>query len=48
MSQLINGIHHITALADAPQKNIDFDVGALGLRLLKKTINFDAPEVYHL
>jgi glyoxalase family protein len=45
--QLINGIHHVTALADQPQKNVDFYAGILGLRLVKKTINFDAPEVYH-
>jgi glyoxalase family protein len=35
-------------LADDPQKNVDFYAGILGLRLIKKTINFDAPEVYHL
>ena len=45
---LINGLHHVTALADDPQKNVDFYAGILGLRLIKKTINFDAPEVYHL
>ncbi|WP_211748117.1 ring-cleaving dioxygenase [Paenibacillus sp. Marseille-Q4541] len=42
------GIHHITAFVDDAQKNIDFYAGVLGLRLVKKTINFDAPEVYHL
>jgi len=47
MSQLITGIHHVTALAGRPQKNIDFYAGILGLRLVKKTVNFDAPEVYH-
>jgi glyoxalase family protein len=47
MDILITGIHHITALADDPQKNLDFYTGILGLRLVKKTINFDAPEVYH-
>src|SRR5438067_608498 len=47
MSQLITGIHHVTALADNSQKNIDFYAGILGLRLVKKTVNFDAPEVYH-
>ncbi|MDQ0497003.1 catechol 2,3-dioxygenase-like lactoylglutathione lyase family enzyme [Paenibacillus brasilensis] len=31
-----------------PQGNVDFYAGVLGLRLIKKTINFDAPEVYHL
>ena len=47
MSQLISGIHHITAIAGDAQKNIDFYTGFLGLRLVKKTVNFDAPEVYH-
>lgn len=42
------GIHHITAFARSPQENVDFYAGVLGLRLVKKTINFDAPEVYHL
>ncbi|HMO38066.1 MAG TPA: ring-cleaving dioxygenase [Saprospiraceae bacterium] len=46
-TKLINGIHHVTALADDPQKNVDFYAGILGLRLVKKTINFDAPDVYH-
>ncbi|AZN42644.1 ring-cleaving dioxygenase [Paenibacillus albus] len=42
------GIHHITAFAGDPQQNVDFYAGVLGLKLVKKTINFDAPEVYHL
>lgn len=42
------GIHHITAIVGDPQRNIDFYAGVLGLRLVKKTINFDRPEVYHL
>jgi len=42
------GIHHITAFVGHPQRNLDFYGGVLGLRLVKKTINFDAPEVYHL
>ncbi|MEO1652409.1 MAG: ring-cleaving dioxygenase [Bacteroidota bacterium] len=45
---LISGLHHVTALASSPQKNVDFYSGILGLRLVKKTINFDAPDVYHL
>src|SRR6218665_550287 len=48
MKNLINGLHHITALASDAQKNVDFYVGILGLRMVKKTINFDAPDVYHL
>ncbi|MFB3162259.1 ring-cleaving dioxygenase [Neobacillus sp. 179-J 1A1 HS] len=42
------GIHHITAMVNDAQRNIDFYAGLLGLRLIKKTINFDRPEVYHL
>lgn len=48
MSLQTTGIHHITAFAGNPQENVDFYAGVLGLRLVKKTINFDAPEVYHL
>lgn len=48
MSKLITGLHHVTALASDPQKNLNFYAGILGLRLVKKTINFDATEVYHL
>ncbi|MCR2805127.1 VOC family protein [Paenibacillus soyae] len=42
------GIHHITAFVRHPQVTSDFYAGILGLRLVKKTVNFDAPEVYHL
>lgn len=42
------GIHHITAFVQHAQATVDFYAGILGLRLIKKTINFDAPEVYHL
>ena len=47
MAQLITGIHHVTALADNAQTNMDFYCGILGVRMVKKTVNFDAPEVYH-
>lgn len=47
MKNLITGIHHITAIAGNPQRNLDFYTGVLGMRLVKKTVNFDAPEVYH-
>lgn len=47
MKPYITGIHHITAIAGNAQQNIDFYTGILGLRLVKKTINFDAPDVYH-
>jgi len=43
----IPGIHHITVVAGDPQRNLDFYGGVLGLRLIKTTINFDAPDVYH-
>lgn len=45
---MINGIHHITALASDPQRNADFYTELLGLRLVKRTVNFDAPDIYHL
>lgn len=48
MDRVLGGIHHITALASDAQRNIDFYAGVLGLRLVKKTVNFDAPDVYHL
>jgi predicted esterase/catechol 2,3-dioxygenase-like lactoylglutathione lyase family enzyme len=43
----ILGIHHVTAIASDPQKNLDFYAGVLGLRLVKRTVNFDDPETYH-
>lgn len=46
--QKTSGIHHISAMVNDAQRNIDFYAGVLGLRLVKKTINFDRPEVYHL
>jgi glyoxalase family protein len=42
------GLHHITAVAGNPQTNVDFYTGVLGLRLVKKTVNFDDPSAYHL
>ncbi|MGQ0713704.1 MAG: VOC family protein [Gemmatimonadaceae bacterium] len=41
------GIHHVTAIASDPQRNIDFYAGVLGLRLVKRTVNFDDPQTYH-
>ncbi len=44
----LEGIHHITAItADAPG-NLEFYVGTMGLRLVKKTVNQDDPTIYHL
>ena len=47
MSKEILGIHHVTAIASDPQKNLNFYAGFLGLRLVKVTVNFDDPETYH-
>ena len=48
MSVTPHGIHHVTAIASNPQKNVDFYTKVLGLRLVKQTVNFDAPHVWHL
>jgi glyoxalase family protein len=44
----IHGIHHITCIAGDPQENLDFYVGLLGMRLVKKSVNQDDPKTYHL
>jgi glyoxalase family protein len=44
----ISGIHHITAICGDPQENLDFYVGVLGMRLVKKSVNQDDPATYHL
>jgi glyoxalase family protein len=46
-SPSLSGIHHITAIAEDPQRNLDFYSGLLGLHLVKKTVNFDDPGTYH-
>ena len=43
----VDGIHHVTAIASDPQRNLDFYAGLLGLRLVKRTVNFDDPGTYH-
>ncbi|MCK9409319.1 MAG: ring-cleaving dioxygenase [Bacteriovoracaceae bacterium] len=48
MKKSITGIHHITAMASDAQRNVDFYISVLGLRLVKRSINQDAPDVYHL
>lgn len=48
MPRSIPGLHHVTAICGPPQSNVNFYVGALGQRLVKKTVNFDAPDTYHL
>jgi glyoxalase family protein len=47
MDTKIRGLHHVTAITSDPQKNLDFYVGLLGLRFLKRTVNFDDPGTYH-
>jgi len=42
------GIHHVSTVAGDPQRNVDFFAGLLGLRLVKRTVNFDDPQTYHL
>lgn len=43
-----SGLHHVTAIGGDPQRNAEFYLRVLGLRLVKTTVNFDVPEVYHL
>src|SRR5699024_8147335 len=48
MTLATSGLHHVTAIAGNPQHNADFYLRTLGLRLVKTTVNFDAPDTYHL
>ena len=48
MSITPHGLHHVTAIARDPQQNVDFYAKVLGLRLVKQTVNFDAPHIWHL
>lgn len=48
MLRQIKGLHHITARAGSPRGNDGFYTGRLGLRRVKKTVNFDVPDLYHL
>ncbi len=43
-----SGLHHLSAIASDPQRNLDFYAGTLGLRFVKQTVNFDDPGTYHL
>ena len=47
MTSTALGLHHVTAIAGDPQRNLDFYAGVLGLRLVKRTVNFDDPGTYH-
>jgi glyoxalase family protein len=42
------GIHHVTAITGSPQRNMEFYVNNLGLRLVKLTVNQDDPTSYHI
>jgi glyoxalase family protein len=44
----ITGIHHVTAITGDPQANLDFYTRVLGMRLVKKSVNQDSPDTYHL
>lgn len=48
MASLLTGIHHVTALAKDPRANHSFYASVLGMRMVKKTVNFDDPMTYHL
>ncbi len=48
MSESVVGLHHVTAISGPPQDNLEFYVGQLGQRLVKRTVNFDDPGTYHL
>jgi glyoxalase family protein len=48
MLNQIKGLHHVTSMARDARQNNDFFTHKLGLRRVKKTVNFDAPDVYHL
>ena len=48
MLNQIRGLHHVTSLARDAAENNRFFTNTLGLRRIKKTVNFDAPDVYHL
>lgn len=44
----VPGIHHVTCICGDVQRNVDFFVGVLGMRFIKKTVNFDVPDTYHI
>jgi glyoxalase family protein len=44
----VHGLHHITCICGEPQENLEFYTGVLGLRLVKRSVNQDAPDTYHL
>ena len=48
MTASVHGIHHVTCIAGNAQENLNFYVGLLGMRLVKKSVNQDATDTYHL
>ncbi|MFP4329093.1 MAG: ring-cleaving dioxygenase [Spirochaetaceae bacterium] len=44
----VRGMHHVTAISGDPQETVDFYIGVLGLRLVKRSVNQDVPDTYHL
>lgn len=48
METSVHGIHHVTCIAGDAQQNLDFYAGVMGMRLVKKSVNQDAPDTYHL
>lgn len=44
----VTGLHHVTAIAGDPRENLEFYTGLLGLRMVKRSVNQDAPDTYHL
>jgi glyoxalase family protein len=46
-SEMLLGFHHVTAIAGDPQRNLDFYTGVMGMRLVKRTVNFDDPATHH-
>lgn len=48
MSEPVSGLHHVSAIAGDPQENVDFYADVLGLRFVKRTVNFDYEFMYHL
>ena len=44
----VTGLHHVTAIAGDPQRNLEFYTGVMGMRLVKRSVNQDAPDTYHL
>ncbi len=47
MQTSVHGIHHVTAISGDAQENLNFYVGVMGMRLVKKSVNQDAPDTYH-